>query len=304
MIFQNPRAALNPIRPVGKQIEDVLLRHAQAARDDARQKAIAMLAKVKIVEPEQRYWSYPFELSGGMCQRVMIAIALACDPRLLIADEPTTGLDVMTQKATMDLVRDLTRERNMAVILITHDLGMAAAYCDRIVVMQKGKVVEGGDVETLFKRPTHPYTKKLIAASPGPHSSLADLTAVPDEMRDADSAPPPTVSPARTANPRRDGKLLEVIDLVKEFPRRDHNASMLPWRKTDPADRMFRAVDGISFTLLRGESLGLVGESGCGKSTTSSIITRLLDPTSGTSSSTAETSPPIPPGATRACRNA
>ena len=145
----------------------MLLRHSQALRQDAKAKAIAMLDKVKIIDPEQRYWSYPFELSGGMCQRVMIAIALACDPRLLIADEPTTGLDVTTQKATMDLIRELTRERNMSVVLITHDLGMAAAYCDRIIVMQKGKVVESAPVRDLFTRPTHPYTKKLIAAVAG-----------------------------------------------------------------------------------------------------------------------------------------
>jgi peptide/nickel transport system ATP-binding protein len=284
MIFQNPRAALNPIRPVGKQIEDVLLRHAQATRLDARVRAVEMLDKVRIVDPAHRYSSYPFELSGGMCQRVMIAIALACDPRLLIADEPTTGLDVTTQKATMDLIRELTRERHMSVVLITHDLGMAAAYCDRIAVMQRGKVVENAPVAELFTRPAHPYTRKLIAASPGPHSSLADLTAVrgaakvlplaPEAI--APPVPPPSARPARSARP-----LLEVIDLVKEYPRRTANGPSWPWKKRDLADAVFRAVDGVSFTLERGESLGLVGESGCGKSTTSSIVTRLLDPTSG-----------------------
>jgi peptide/nickel transport system ATP-binding protein len=281
MIFQNPRAALNPIRPVGKQIEDVLLRHSQALRQDVKAKAIAMLDKVKIVDPEQRYWSYPFELSGGMCQRVMIAIALACDPRLLIADEPTTGLDVTTQKATMDLIRDLTRERNMSVVLITHDLGMAAAYCDRIVVMQRGKVVESAPVRDLFTRPQHPYTKKLIAASPGPDSTLAELTAVPDEMEAANIAPAAAAPAPRNHNAPSPGYLLEVVDLVKEFPRRANGGSWLPWAKRAPEETVFRAVDRVSFTLKRGESLGLVGESGCGKSTTSSIITRLLDPTSG-----------------------
>ena len=178
MIFQNPRAALNPIRPVGLQIEDVLLRHGLATQQTAKRKAIEMLDKVKIVDPERRYDSFPFELSGGMCQRVGIAMALSCDPRLLIADEPTTGLDVTTQKATMDLVRELTRERNMAVVLITHDLGIAAKYCDRIVVMEKGRVVETATVETLFADPRDAYTKKLISASPGPRSTLVDLAAV------------------------------------------------------------------------------------------------------------------------------
>ncbi|MGE0013372.1 MAG: dipeptide ABC transporter ATP-binding protein [Azoarcus sp.] len=292
MIFQNPRAALNPIRTVGRQIEDVLVRHAQATRLTAREKAIEMLEKVRIVDPAHRYHAYPFELSGGMCQRVMIAMALACNPRLLIADEPTTGLDVTTQKATMDLIADLTRERNMAVVLITHDLGLAAAYCDRIAVMQKGKVVESAAVAELFRHPKHPYTRKLIAASPGPETDLADLTAVPDELvdglveRDAPVAGGPGRSEACApavvaAAPARSDTLLEVIDLVKIFPRRDTGGGGWPWRRTDPAEREFRAVDGVSFKLQRGESLGLVGESGCGKSTTSSIITRLLDPSSG-----------------------
>ncbi|CAA6606090.1 putative peptide transport fused subunits of ABC superfamily: ATP-binding components [Rhodospirillaceae bacterium LM-1] len=276
MIFQNPRAALNPIRPVGKQIEDVLIQHAQATRQDAKAKAISMLEKVKIVEPYLRYWSYPFELSGGMCQRVMIAIALACEPRLLIADEPTTGLDVTTQKATMDLIRDLTREQHLSVVLITHDLGMAAAYCDRIVVMQKGEVVETAAVRDLFTAPKHPYTKKLIAASPGPSSKLDDLTAVLDD----NTSHQPSMT--RTINSGADtGHLLEVVDLVKEFPRRDVEMTGWAWPVKKREAQVFRAVDGISFVLKRGESLGLVGESGCGKSTTSSILTRLMDPTSG-----------------------
>ncbi len=283
MIFQNPRAALNPIRPIGKQIEDVLLRHQQATHENSKERAIAMLDKVKIIEPERRYWSYPFELSGGMCQRVMIAIALACDPRLLIADEPTTGLDVTTQKAIMDLIQDLARERKISVVLITHDLGMASAYCDRIVVMQKGEVVETASVSDMFNNPSHPYTRKLIAASPGPNSELADLTGIPDEMEDANLVPinvTPTIpQPINTAPGAR--YLLEVIDLVKEFPIREESKFSLPWSKQEPKETVFRAVDKISFSLKRGESLGLVGESGCGKSTTSNIITRLLDATSG-----------------------
>lgn len=283
MIFQNPRAALNPIRPVGQQIEDVLLRHAQASRTNAKAKAIEMLDKVKILDPEHRYWSYPFELSGGMCQRVMIAIALACDPRLLIADEPTTGLDVTTQKATMDLIQELTRSRNMSVILITHDLGLAAQYCDRITVMQKGKVVESAPVKTLFQNPQHPYTQKLIAASPGPDSALAELTATPEEMEALNAAQKPAVSSVQAAGEsvaaNTETPLLEVKNLVKVFPR-SGSGGKWPWSKASETD-LFRAVNHISFSLQPGESLGLVGESGCGKSTTSSIITRLLDPTSG-----------------------
>ena len=145
MIFQNPRAALNPIRTVGKQIEDVLIRHAQATHDQAKAKAIEALERVRIRDAARRYHAYPFELSGGMCQRVVIAIALACKPQLLIADEPTTGLDVTTQKAVMELVRELTRSEGMSTLLITHDLGLAGEYCDRIVVMEKGEVVEQQD---------------------------------------------------------------------------------------------------------------------------------------------------------------
>ena len=147
MIFQNPRAALNPIRKVGDQIEDVLLRaRARRRRRSVTEKAIEMLEQVRIARPRERYHAYPFELSGGMCQRVVIALALACRPQLLIADEPTTGLDVTTQKTVMDLIVELTRERGMSTILITHDLGLAATYCDRVVVMEKGHVVETATV--------------------------------------------------------------------------------------------------------------------------------------------------------------
>lgn len=274
MIFQNPRAALNPIRCVGKQIEDVLLCHHQASKQNAKEKAIKMLEKVKIINPEQRYYSYPFELSGGMCQRVMIAIAIACKPRLLIADEPTTGLDVTTQKVIMDLIKELATNEDMSVMLITHDLGMAALYCDNICVMQKGKIVEKNSVYNLFQNPHHPYTKKLIAASPGPKSKLEDLTAILEEMEDSN------VEVVKSTNKKlvkSDEIVLEVVDLVKKFP--IGKKSFFNFKKEE--DPFFTAVNGISFTLKKGESLGLVGESGCGKSTTSNMITKLLEPTSG-----------------------
>ena len=189
MIFQNPRAALNPIRKVGKQIEDILLHHVQAARSDVKARAIDTLRRVRIANPQERYHAYPFELSGGMCQRVVIALALACRPQLLIADEPTTGLDVTTQKAVMDLVVDLTRERGMSTILITHDLGLAAAYCDRVVVMEKGRVVETAPSRQIFAAPQHPYTCKLMKATPRLGIGLRDL--LPAEER---SSPPLSLS--------------------------------------------------------------------------------------------------------------
>lgn len=271
MIFQNPRAALNPIRKVGHQIEDVLIRHVQAVPSDAKAKAIAMLAQVRIARPEERYHAYPFELSGGMCQRIVIALALACRPQLLVADEPTTGLDVTTQKAVMDLIMDLTRERGMSTILITHDLGLAAATCDKVVVMEKGQVVETAPSATIFKAPAHPYTRKLVRATPRPGIDLRDL--LPE---------PPAASPPTSAMPNGTGEpLLEVESLVKEYPRKGVGGVMARLMKRE-AVAPFRAVDGISFSIRRGESLGLVGESGCGKSTTSMMLMRLIDPTSGT----------------------
>src|SRR5215510_7098200 len=175
MIFQNPRAALNPIRKVGHQIEDVLEQHSQVDSSALTDKAIEMLDQVRIARPRERYHAYPFELSGGMCQRVVIALALACRPQLLIADEPTTGLDVTTQKTMMDLIVELTKERGMSTILITHDLGLAATYCDRVVVMEKGRVVETAPSREIFTAPSHPYTRKLMRATPRPGVSLHDL---------------------------------------------------------------------------------------------------------------------------------
>lgn len=253
MVFQNPRAALNPIRKVGHQIEDVLRRHAQATRYDAKAKAIEAMKAVKIKDAESRYEAYPFELSGGMCQRIVIAIALACNPQLLIADEPTTGLDITTQKAVMDLIKQLSKERNMSSLLITHDLGLAAQYCDRIVVMKDGELVEMGPPEQLFHHAKHAYTQKLVAATPRKGVAIREL--LPLELR----APEPE-------RPAIGKPILEVKNLVKTYKGKAGNV---------------HAVKDISFTINEGASVALVGESGCGKSTTSSMITRLFDPTSG-----------------------
>jgi peptide/nickel transport system ATP-binding protein len=322
MIFQNPRAALNPIRKVGDQIEDVLRQHVQSAESDRGEKAIEALEQVKIARPRERYHAYPFELSGGMCQRVVIALALACNPQLLIADEPTTGLDVTTQKAVMDLIVELTRRRGMSTILITHDLGLAAAYCDRVVVMEKGRVVETALSADIFANPQHAYTKKLMRATPRLGVSLRDLlpedeaALLPltsprlrgevDAQRasgEGDSplvalverAPHPDPLPAGGEREKRPGgdaltsgdtpakPLLLIEKLVKEYPRQGATATLakLFSRKPPVELEQFRAVDGISFSVGYGESVGLVGESGCGKSTTSMMVMRLLDQTSG-----------------------
>lgn len=191
MIFQSPRTSLNPIRTVGKQIGDVLHRHNMADRQNLREKVIKSLKTVRIPDPDRRFDAYPFELSGGMCQRIMIAMALACSPELLIADEPTTGLDVTTQAAIMDLIRDLSRERNMATVLITHDLAMAADYCDRIIVMHAGHVVESGSSHDLFTSPRHPYTAKLMKATPHGGGNLDDIASIPGGLPDLRGVLPP-----------------------------------------------------------------------------------------------------------------
>ncbi|MGE0034717.1 MAG: dipeptide ABC transporter ATP-binding protein [Xanthobacteraceae bacterium] len=288
MIFQNPRAALNPIRKVGHQIEDVLRQHAQVdASGMLAERAIEILDQVKIARPRERYHAYPFELSGGMCQRVVIALALACRPQLLIADEPTTGLDVTTQKTVMDLVMALTRERGMSTILITHDLGLAATYCDRVVVMEKGHVVETATARQIFTAPTHPYTRKLMLATPRPGVMLRDLLTENERAAlDAEFASATrqvAQSNGGATNVKTRQPLLVVEKLVKEYPRKGATGfASLFKRKPTPEPEMFKAVDGISFVVNRGESVGLVGESGCGKSTTSTIVMRLIDQTDGT----------------------
>jgi len=184
MIFQNPRTALNPIRPVGHQIADVLVRHGNVRRAEAPAQAIEMLRAVGITDPARRAMAYPFEMSGGMCQRVMIAIALAAKPSVLIADEPTTGLDVTTQAVILDLVNDLAEEFSMATIFITHDLALAAQRSSRIVVMHAGHVIENAPTRELFAHPRHPYTAELIAATPGSTASLEELAAIPGALPD------------------------------------------------------------------------------------------------------------------------
>ncbi|MBC9208327.1 ABC transporter ATP-binding protein [Roseomonas aerophila] len=254
MIFQNPRAALNPIRGIGRQIADVLRAHRPLTRAQARDKAVALLEAVRIRDAARRADAFPHELSGGMCQRVMIAMAMACEPRLIIADEPTTGLDVTTQKAVMDLLAGLTRERGMAMVLITHDLGLAAQYCDEVTVMEQGRVVESAPPGRLFGAPREAYTRRLVAACPTPSSTIAGLT--PD-------APPLPAAPVPATLPPGTPLLLEVQGLKKRFP----DGTL--------------AVDDVSFTMRPGESLGLVGESGSGKSTISRMVTRLIDASEG-----------------------
>ena len=256
MIFQNPRAALNPIRAVGAQIADAILSHRRLSKQEARAEALKLLHAVQIRDPERRLDAYPHELSGGMCQRVMIAIAISCNPSLLIADEPTTGLDVTTQKVVMDLLARIVAQRGMATILITHDLGLAARYCRRVVVMEQGRLVEEGAPQTLFGAPQHDYTKRLVAASPTATSRVADLVPADEDLPVVEVKERPTPAPGTPP-------LLDVQHIVKRF---DDGAA---------------AVADFSMTMAAGESVGLVGESGSGKSTTARMICRLIDPSEG-----------------------
>jgi peptide/nickel transport system ATP-binding protein len=191
MIFQSPRTALNPIRPVGRQIADVLERHANVPRSQVKGRVIDLLAQVQISEAERRYDAYPFELSGGMCQRVMIALAIACSPSLLIADEPTTGLDVTTQAAILDIIQELATRKRMATILITHDLALVAERCARIIVMHAGHAVEIAPTAELFSVPRHPYTARLIASTPRPEARLSDLRPITGSVPDLRADLPP-----------------------------------------------------------------------------------------------------------------
>jgi peptide/nickel transport system ATP-binding protein len=250
MIFQEPMTSLNPCFNVGFQIMETLAAHEGGTRKQRRDRTVELLAQVGIPAPETRLSAFPHQLSGGMSQRVMLAMAIACNPRLLIADEPTTALDVTIQAQILELLRRLNRERGLATILITHDFGVVAEMADRVLVMHEGKIVERGDLDDVFYAAKDPYTRKLLGA-----------------VVRLDQAPP--LRPARSTGP-----LLEVTDLVKHFPVK---RGLLFDREVDQV----RAVDGVSFSVDRGETLGLVGESGSGKSTLSRAVLQLLTPTSG-----------------------
>ncbi len=252
MIFQNPRVALNPIRTVEQQVADVLRAHDKPA---TRARVLALLNDVLIRDPERRLRAYPHELSGGMCQRIMIAMAIACEPALLIADEPTTGLDVTTQQTVMELLAGIKAARGMALILITHDLGLASRWCDRIAVMEQGRVVETGPTAALFEAPTHLYTMRLVSASPTRRSTLEDLTPEKPSFSGRGLGEGQGREPGTPP-------LLELVNVTKTFDG-------------------VRAVDAVSFSIPQGGGLGLVGESGSGKSTLSRLITRLIDPDAG-----------------------
>ena len=269
MIFQEPMTALNPVFTIGRQLTDGLMLHKRLTQEQATARALELLRSVRIPEPERRLRQYPHELSGGMRQRVVIAMAMACEPKLLIADEPTTALDVTIQAEILALINRLKRENGMAVLFITHDMAVVAQMADRVVVMYRGRIVETGTVEQIFRNPQEDYTKALLAAVP----KLGEMKGKPapermrligDEAARADRVAPP---------PRDPKVLLEVRNLTTRFPVK---GGIL--RRTVA---QVHAVEDVSFTLNVGETLALVGESGCGKSSCGRSILRLVEPNSG-----------------------
>ena len=257
MIFQDPLTSLTPHMTVGSQLREVLAIHKGLRGKEADALCIEWLERVRIPEPERRMVQFPHELSGGMRQRVMIAIAMLCNPRLLFADEPTTALDVTVQAQVLGLMKELKDTTDTGIVLITHDMGVVARMCDRVVVMKSGEIVEAGTVDEIFYEPKHDYTKKL-------------LTAVPRiDQPDRPGRPPLCDAPAESVEPS-----LQVKDLQIAFPIKMGGGL---FGKT----KELRAVDGVSFDLRPGETLGVVGESGCGKSTLARAVLKLVDSKQG-----------------------
>lgn len=314
MIFQEPGTSLNPVYRVGDQVMEAMLLHQNLTRAEARARAIELFREVGIPEPERRIDSYPHEMSGGQKQRVMIAMALSCSPQVLIADEPTTALDVTIQKQILDLIRKLQHERQMAVLFITHDLGVIAEIADDVAVMYRGKLVEHGPVLEIFRSPQHPYTKGLLACRPRLDVVRRRLTTVADYMQTTVTETGELKITERTLSAeklkeiesRGRGRLLHPVEELAALGFPYDSAGQPAGTTTVPAGESpvlrvedlkvyfpirkgllrqvtghVKAVDGVSFNVYRGQTLGLVGESGCGKTTTGRAIMRLLPITQG-----------------------
>ena len=275
MIFQEPMSALNPSMHCGTQVEELLLQHTTLPKKEAKEEVIQLFKDVKIPAPNETFKKYPHEISGGQQQRVMIAMAIACKPDILIADEPTTALDVTVQKDIITLLKNLQKESKMSVIFISHDLALVSEISDRILVMYKGNIIEHGTTKSIFKAPKEDYTKALIGARPTLKSRLKQLPTVSDFLSN-------TVSKSVISKNARAMKhkeiysqkpLLEVINLEKTYY---SNPSFFGTKTA------FKAVDSVSFKVYAGETMGLVGESGCGKSTLGKAILQLDKATAGT----------------------
>ena len=273
MIFQEPMTSLNPVFTIGRQISEALIWHRHITKSEARTETIRLLEKVRIPNAASRFDEYPHQFSGGMRQRVMIAMALACRPKLLIADEPTTALDVTIQGQILDLIKTLQDEEGMSVLFITHDMGVVAEIADRTIVMYRGEAVEAGATEEIFHRGKHPYTRALLSAVPRLGSMTNCKRPLPFPVVDMATG---SISEPREISEtveREHSPILAVRNLCKRF---DFRRGIFGGKAG-----AVHAVENVSFDLLQGETLAIVGESGCGKSTTGRAITRLVEPDSG-----------------------
>ncbi|WP_346364104.1 ABC transporter ATP-binding protein [Bosea sp. (in: a-proteobacteria)] len=273
MIFQEPMTSLNPVLTIGFQIAEALILHRGLSRSEAEAETVRLLEKVKIPSAKSRFHEYPHRFSGGMRQRVMIAMALACKPKLLIADEPTTALDVTIQAQILELIKQLQHEEGMSVLFITHDMGVVAEIADRTVVMYNGDEIETGPTENIFASPQKPYTKALLSAVPRLGSMEGRMRPMrfPVVDRTTGLSDVPTETPDTVQAAER--PVLEVAGLTTRFEIRSGLLSSVKGR--------VHAVENVSFSLKAGETLALVGESGCGKSTTGRSVLRLVEPLSG-----------------------
>jgi peptide/nickel transport system ATP-binding protein len=275
MIFQEPMSSLNPSMTCGKQVQEILLQHTNLSKQEAKAETLVLFEKVKLPNIKRVFKAYPHEISGGQKQRVMIAMAIACKPDILIADEPTTALDVTVQNDIIRLIKDLQKETKMSVIFITHDLALISEIADRVLVMYKGEIVEQGTIETIFKNPKNDYTKALISSRPSLNERLKVLPTIQDVLDDNIKTDIITSEERKTSHDILYSKppLLEVINVEKRY------ISKPSWFSKP---KTFKAVNDVSFKLYEGETLGLVGESGCGKSTLGNAILQLDKVTSGT----------------------
>ena len=274
MIFQEPMSSLNPSMKCGQQVEEILLQHTNLSKSEAKTETLSLFEKVKLPSPQRIYNAYPHEISGGQKQRVMIAMAIACKPKILIADEPTTALDVTVQKEIIQLLKQLQSEEEMSIIFISHDLALVSEIANRVLVMYKGDIVEQGEVSKIFKTPEHIYTKALLSSKPSLSVRLKRLPTIKDFMENITKSDIITKKERENSHSKLYAKtpLLEVINLEKEY------ISKSGWFGKPES---FMAVNNISFKLYEGETLGLVGESGCGKSTLANAILQLDKATSG-----------------------
>lgn len=269
MVFQEPMSALNPVMTCGRQVAEVLQRHLGLSGRQARAEATRWLERVRIPDVAAAYRKYPHQMSGGQKQRVMIALAMCCRPQLLVCDEPTTALDVTVQQHILELIAELQQETGMGVLFITHDLGLVGRFAHRAVVVHQGEVMEAGPASTMFAQPEHAYTRALLACRPAAQPKGWRLPIVADFMS-GDKVHSPQPLPEIPVGET----LVSVQDLVVRFATRRNL-----WGKPT---QYFNAVDGVSFNIQEGETLGLVGESGCGKTTLGRTLLRLVVPAGGT----------------------